>query len=33
MRKMSTALAYPTAFFNQISNDGFGAPEGFPFTT
>ena len=32
MRKMSIALAYPTALFNQISNDGFGAPEGFPLT-
>ena len=32
MRKMSRSLAYPTALFNQISNDGFGAPEGFPLT-
>ena len=32
MRKMSTALAYPTALFNRISNDGFGVPEGFPLT-
>lgn len=32
MRKMSKALAYPTALSNQISSDGFGAPEGFPLT-
>ena len=32
MRKMSGSLAYPTALSNQISNDGFGAPEGFPLT-
>ncbi len=32
MRKMSKTLAYPTALFNQISSDGFGAPEGFPLT-
>jgi peroxiredoxin len=32
MRKMSGSLAYPTALFNHISNDGFGPPEGFPLT-
>jgi thiol-disulfide isomerase/thioredoxin len=32
MRTMSRSLAYPTALFNQVSNDGFGAPEGFPLT-
>ena len=32
MRKMSGSLAYPTALSNQISSNGFGAPEGFPLT-
>jgi len=32
MRKMSRTLAYPTALFNDISSNGFGAPEGFPLT-
>jgi len=32
MRKMSRTLAYPTALSNQISNNGFGPPEGFPLT-
>lgn len=32
MRKISRSLAYPTAYFNEISDDGFGAPEGFPLT-
>ena len=32
MRKMSSALAYPTATLNQISDNGFGPPEGFPLT-
>ena len=32
MRKMSKTLAYPTALFNEISNNGFGTPEGFPLT-
>jgi len=32
MRKISRSLAYPTAYFNEISDDGFGAPDGFPLT-
>ena len=32
MRKMSDALAYPTATQDQIIDNGFGAPEGFPLT-
>ena len=32
MRKMSISLAYPTATLNQIADDGFGPPEGFPLT-
>jgi len=32
MRKMSTALAYPTATLDRISDNGFGPPEGFPLT-
>ena len=32
MREMSRSLAYPTALYAQLSNDGFGAPEGFPLT-
>ena len=32
MRKMSTSLAYPTATMNEIADNGFGPPEGFPLT-
>jgi peroxiredoxin len=32
MRRMSGMLAYPTATLNQISDNGFGPPEGFPLT-
>lgn len=32
MRKISGALAYPTATLNQITDNGFGPPEGFPVT-
>ena len=32
MREMSRSLPYPTAAINQVSNDGFGPPEGFPLT-
>jgi cytochrome c biogenesis protein CcmG, thiol:disulfide interchange protein DsbE len=32
MRKMSGSLAYPTATMNQITDNGFGPPEGFPLT-
>jgi cytochrome c biogenesis protein CcmG, thiol:disulfide interchange protein DsbE len=32
MRKMSTPLAYPTATMNEIADNGFGSPEGFPLT-
>jgi thiol-disulfide isomerase/thioredoxin len=32
MRKMSSSLAYPTATMNEITDDGFGPPEGFPLT-
>ena len=32
MRKMSNSLAYPTATINQITDNGFGPPEGFPLT-
>ncbi|HZR73827.1 TlpA disulfide reductase family protein [Bradyrhizobium sp.] len=32
MRKMSTTLAYPTSTLDKISQNGFGAPEGFPLT-
>jgi peroxiredoxin len=32
MRKMSSTLAYPTSTLDKISQDGFGAPEGFPLT-
>ena len=32
MRKMSRALAYPTATLDQITDNGFGPPEGFPLT-
>ena len=30
MRKISGALAYPTATLDQITDNGFGPPEGFP---
>ena len=32
MRKMSKSVAYPTAMVGQISDNGFGPPEGFPLT-
>jgi cytochrome c biogenesis protein CcmG, thiol:disulfide interchange protein DsbE len=32
MRKMSSTLAYPTSTLDKISQNGFGAPEGFPLT-
>jgi cytochrome c biogenesis protein CcmG/thiol:disulfide interchange protein DsbE len=32
MRKMSRSLSYPTALLNQVSENGFGPPEGFPLT-
>ena len=32
MRKMSNAMAYPTATMNQITDNGFGSPDGFPLT-
>jgi len=32
MRKMSSGLAYPTATLDQITDNGFGPPEGFPLT-
>jgi cytochrome c biogenesis protein CcmG/thiol:disulfide interchange protein DsbE len=32
MRKMSSALTYPTATLDQITDNGFGPPEGFPLT-
>jgi len=32
MRKMSNSLAYPAAAINQITDNGFGPPEGFPLT-
>ena len=32
MQSMSGTLAYPTTTLNKISEDGFGAPEGFPLT-
>ena len=32
VQKMSKSLAYPTAAINQIANNGFGPPEGFPLT-
>jgi cytochrome c biogenesis protein CcmG, thiol:disulfide interchange protein DsbE len=32
MRKMSNTLTYPTATLDQITNNGFGPPEGFPLT-
>jgi peroxiredoxin len=32
MRRMSGAFAYPTATLDQITDNGFGQPEGFPLT-
>jgi len=32
MRRMSGAIAYPTATLDQITDNGFGQPEGFPLT-
>ena len=32
MGELSRSLAYPTAKFDQVTNNGFGAPEGFPLT-
>jgi cytochrome c biogenesis protein CcmG/thiol:disulfide interchange protein DsbE len=32
MRKMSGSLAYPTATMNEVTDNGFGPPEGFPLT-
>jgi cytochrome c biogenesis protein CcmG, thiol:disulfide interchange protein DsbE len=32
MRKMSGSLAYPTATMGEITDNGFGPPEGFPLT-
>jgi len=32
MRALSQSLAYPTALFDQVSDNGFGTPEGFPLT-
>jgi thiol-disulfide isomerase/thioredoxin len=32
MRKISSSLAYPTATLDQIADNGFGPPEGFPVT-
>ena len=32
MRKMSSSLSYPTAVLSQITDNGFGPPEGFPLT-
>ena len=32
MRKISDTLAYPTATLDQIVDNGFGLPEGFPLT-
>ena len=32
MRKMSSSLAYPTATLSQMTDNGFGPPEGFPLT-
>ena len=31
-RDVSRKLNYPTALFNDISDNGFGVPEGFPLT-
>jgi thiol-disulfide isomerase/thioredoxin len=32
MRKISGSLAYPTATLDQVTDNGFGPPEGFPVT-
>jgi cytochrome c biogenesis protein CcmG/thiol:disulfide interchange protein DsbE len=32
MRKISSSLAYPAATVDQITDNGFGPPEGFPLT-
>ena len=32
MRKISNSLAYPTTTVDQITDNGFGPPEGFPLT-
>jgi cytochrome c biogenesis protein CcmG/thiol:disulfide interchange protein DsbE len=32
MRKISGSLAYPTATMGEITDNGFGPPEGFPLT-
>ena len=32
MHRMSKVLAYPTATLDQITDNGFGPPEGFPLT-
>lgn len=32
MRRVSRSVSYPTAVATQISQDGFGPPEGFPLT-
>jgi len=32
MRKVSSALAYPTTSLDRVSDDGFGPPQGFPLT-
>jgi thiol-disulfide isomerase/thioredoxin len=32
MRKVAAGLAYPAAWINDISDNGFGAPEGVPVT-
>jgi cytochrome c biogenesis protein CcmG, thiol:disulfide interchange protein DsbE len=32
MRKVAAGLAYPAAWINDISDNGFGAPEGVPIT-
>jgi peroxiredoxin len=32
MRKISGSLSYPTATIDQIADNGFGPPEGFPLT-
>jgi thiol-disulfide isomerase/thioredoxin len=32
MRRISATLGYPTTTLDQISDNGFGQPEGFPLT-
>jgi len=32
VHEVSQSLAYPVALYDQISKNGFGAPEGFPLT-